>query len=66
VTSGARASISWRIPWFMRKLIQSCWDQDPACRPSFDDIFSILKTKEYKIEDNVDSEQVEDYVTSIT
>jgi serine/threonine protein kinase len=66
VTSGARASIPWRIPGFMRKLIQSCWDQKPALRPSFDEIFSILKANEYKIEDNVDSKQVEDYVTCIT
>ena len=49
----------------MQELIGSCWSQDPAKRPSFDDIYNNLSSDFSYSPEVVDEEEVNDYLESI-
>ena len=53
------------IPDCYRKLIESCWSEEPKLRPTFEDIITQLKTnKEFLIE-NIDSIEYYQYIQFI-
>src|SRR5690606_29928694 len=41
--SGFRLAIEEHVPVGLRQLIESCWHQDPARRPSFFEISNVLR-----------------------
>jgi serine/threonine protein kinase len=59
---GKRPTVPDGLPRFVRDLIVSCWSADPSSRPSFSDIFDILRRYDYLITDEVDSSAVRIYV----
>ena len=65
VTLGKRPQFNVNVAESYRRLIESCWSQNPLERPSFDDIESCLKTDEGFITENVDKETFNQYVKLI-
>ena len=43
-----RLPIPRQVPRIMRKLIETCWHQEAAMRPSFEDILPILKVRAHR------------------
>ena len=54
VTKGRRPKLSNSIPEIYRKLIISCWNDDPDQRPPFDNILNDLRNNKNFITDDVD------------
>jgi hypothetical protein len=46
-------------------LITNSWGKDPKLRPSFGRIFQILRKEKYAIFDDIDTGEVNQYVTRI-
>ena len=49
VGEGKKATIPLNVTKFSRHLINRCWAFDPSDRPSFDEIYSMLKDNENKL-----------------
>jgi TPR repeat protein len=49
----------------MQTLLVDCWEQDPADRPSFDEIFERFDTAEYKILPDADHIRIRSFVDGI-
>ena len=65
VLKGYRPSLSADIPKNMQNLLQRCWSQDPNERPSFDEIFQLLSSDFTYSPEDVDEEEVENYLEMI-
>jgi hypothetical protein len=59
----SETSILTNIPNFISMIIKSELDSTSTTKYSFDDIFSILKRNNFKIEDDVDSAEVSKFVS---
>ena len=46
----------------MKELIEKCWSSDPSKRPSFEEIFSELSEKYNDYQDNLDEDEVTNYL----
>jgi tRNA A-37 threonylcarbamoyl transferase component Bud32 len=49
---GNRPTINSKTPNFLRNFIEKCWNRDPRCRPSFEEIFRDLKSSHLKFPDS--------------
>jgi hypothetical protein len=65
VMKGDRADIDQKVIPFTRGLIESCWDHDPAKRPSFVQIMEGLDRANFQIFPDVDSAAVRRYIELI-
>jgi serine/threonine protein kinase len=65
IRSGDRPSIPGNLPQFSRKLIEECWNRDPTKRPTFQKIFKMLQTADFKVLNDVNIRLVKDYVAEI-
>ena len=66
ILKGKRPTINEKdIPEAYSNLIQECWSQDPAKRPTFDQIVDKLKTDKEFITKNVDSTKFNKYIDFI-
>ena len=65
VTLGKRPQFKIDVAEPYRKLIESCWSQNPLERPSFDEIKSKLKNDDGFITEKVDRETFQQYVKFI-
>jgi serine/threonine protein kinase len=65
VLNEKRAEIPGWIPAFVFQLISKCWDDDPENRPTFKEIFEVLRMNEFKISHECDSTVIESYVERI-
>jgi hypothetical protein len=54
IAEGKRPPVPPDIPQFARALVASCWDDDPAARPSFRQILVELASHDYEIMHGVD------------
>jgi hypothetical protein len=64
VIQGRRADIDNVVP-FVRSLIDGCWAHDPTTRPTFAKIMEILDQENFRIFEDVNSEEVRRYIESI-
>jgi hypothetical protein len=64
VCSGARPSVDG-IADEIGELMESCWDETPINRPSFDAIFHRLRDQRYALLDDVDGAAIDHYVVSV-
>ena len=65
VVSGTRPKLTNDISNKMKKLLKRCWSSDAKERPSADEIFHLLSTDfSYSMED-VDEDEINDYLESI-
>lgn len=62
VLSGGRPEISDGITEPMKELLNRCWSQDIKERPSFDEIFEKLSTEFTYIDEDVDEEEINNYL----
>jgi serine/threonine protein kinase len=62
VCSGKRPVIPPTVSAFVRTLIQRCWDNAPAKRPSFDEIFISLRENGFNIRPDVDPNSVKEFL----
>jgi hypothetical protein len=62
---GERPEIGEEVFGFTKDLIEKCWSGCVSERPSFGDIWEILKANEFKIVPEVDSALVEGFVMSV-
>lgn len=60
-----RPSFKKDIPQVYKNLIESCWDQDPKKRPTFESIVEHLKTEKKFITKNVNEELYRSYIKYI-
>lgn len=65
VTEQYRPEIIEEIPSWYKKLITSCWNQDPSQRPSFDEIVDMLKNNPEFKNKKVDVNEFNKYVELI-
>jgi serine/threonine protein kinase len=63
VLSKERSDLPPDVPGFIVNLIQMCWLPDPTDRPSFSDILAILEGTEFRISNNVNSNQVRSFLS---
>ena len=64
VINGERPTFKYPIPECYQKLIENCWDQNPANRPSFAEIVDILKQLDF-LEIGADEDEFLNYVDYI-
>ena len=65
VTSGKRPPLDNSIPKCYRQLIERCWLEKEAERPTFEDIVNLLEKDDEFIDDAVDENEFLDYVEYI-
>lgn len=65
IANGKRPILSSLIPKIYRKLIDSCWDDDPKKRPTFEDIVNDLRSNKEYITDGVDESLYLSYIDII-
>jgi hypothetical protein len=65
VDDGERAVIPSFIPFFVSELMESMWSADRSTRPSFDDIYQILKESNFDIVEGNDVTEVLRFVSSL-
>ena len=65
VLKGERPEISEQIPECYKKLITTCWSQNPNQRPSFEDIAQQLKTDKSFIREKVEEDKYLAYVEDL-
>jgi serine/threonine protein kinase len=56
--NGKRPDIPKEVLPFTRELISKCWSQESSKRPSFNEIWTLLKKQEFKIINGVDIVEV--------
>lgn len=59
---GYRPKFNKKVKKCYRKLVESCWAEDPSKRPTFDEIVHILKTDKKFLLKTVDKKEFFDYV----
>jgi hypothetical protein len=62
VVEGKRPPIPSDVPQFARALVASCWDDDPAVRPSFRQILVELASHNYEILYGVEAAAVREFM----
>lgn len=65
IINGERPPFPPNIPSNMKELIEQCWSQHPSERPTFDEIFEKLKSDYSYSPEEVDADEVEDYIESL-
>jgi serine/threonine protein kinase len=65
VLKGDMPSIPERFGEFMQNLIPRCWSMDSQSRPSFEDIFLELQSRDFNIFPGADRRVIREYVTGI-
>lgn len=63
---GKRPEIKKEVPNIYKELIQSCWNQDPDERPSFDSIIDDLKNKKEFITEKINENTFHSYIENAT
>jgi serine/threonine protein kinase len=49
----------------IRGIIEQCWSTDPKSRPTFDEIYDLLKNVSFKVFDDVSPEVVEAFISEV-
>lgn len=67
VVDGVRPRCEDDVPDGMKKLLERCWDKNPSERPSFDEIFNILKSDQGRLlsPEDVDDTEIEAYLNKL-
>ena len=65
LSRGRRPEIPTTVIPFTKGLIESCWSQDPAQRPSFGEIYDSLQKVHFRLFEDVDCQSVSQYAQSI-
>lgn len=65
VSKGNRPEINEDVPKSFKTLIKSCWNENPQNRPTFDQIFTQLKTDKEFITENANEDEFKKYIEFI-
>jgi hypothetical protein len=62
ITRGWRPEIPVGVIPVSKSLIENCWSEDPSKRPSFDEIWRILKNCDFEILNGVKKAEIDSFL----
>lgn len=65
INEGTRPKFGNDVPKKMQELISSCWDSNPLKRPSFKEIFEMLKSDLSLSPEEVDEDEINEYLDTL-
>lgn len=65
INEGTRPKFDNDVPEKMQELISSCWDSNPLKRPSFKEIFEMLKSDFSLSPEEVDEDEINEYLDTL-
>lgn len=65
ILNGKRYKIPSNVPKFYQDLINRCWLNDPAKRPSFDEIVDLFESSDEFLLDGADKKKVKEFILKV-